>query len=105
MIPRPPRSTLFPYTTLFRSGGSATTTTLLAAPTNYTAAAQSASTTGTTSNVAYRILSVVTTVGSLTETYNAAAVNIGHHIFIMEAVSIPNKIYQLKQAVNRSNTY
>ena len=25
MLPRPPRSTLFPYTTLFRSGGSANT--------------------------------------------------------------------------------
>src|SRR5258708_22611664 len=34
MIRRPPRSTLFPYTTLFRSGGLAAPTPLLTSPTS-----------------------------------------------------------------------
>ena len=69
-------------------GGTRTGTTA-AAPTTYILAAQSASTGGgaasrSTSGVSYKILSSVTTVGSLVATYGAAAINAGHHIFIKE---------------------
>jgi trimeric autotransporter adhesin len=75
-------------------GGTATGTTA-GSPTNYTQPAngESASTGGsagsrTTSGVAYRSLSAVTTVGSLTAVYGAAAENVGLHVFIKE-VSAP----------------
>lgn len=88
------------------------TGTTAAAPTNYTLDAQSTNSGGgagsrSTSGVSHRVLSSVTTVGSLTATYGGAAVNTGFHVFIKEAAVtfIAAKPYQLNQSVNRSNTY
>jgi len=74
----------------------ATGTTVLANPTNYSLGSESASTGGgassreTAANF-YRSLTGVTTVGALTHTYNAAAVNIGQHLFIKEYVPVPSR--------------
>jgi len=59
-------------------------------PTDYTEpangdSASTGTTAATTSEVAYRLLTAATAVGSITATAANAAVNIGHHVFLPEA--------------------
>ena len=63
-----------------------------------------AANTKTTTGIAYRALSGVTTVGALSAVYGAAAVNDGFHVFIFEAVQVPSipTLQQYSQSVNRA---
>jgi hypothetical protein len=80
------------------------------APASYTNAASSASTGGaagsrTQSVVAYRALSAVTTVGSLTASDTTAAVNNGLHVFISAATPPVGYIRSVRQAIQRGASY